>query len=840
MKRYKEGSITVFLSLILLLVLALIMTTIETARVNAANALSLRALLTGLHSVMAEYYKPLYEEYHVFGLDAGYGLKEINQDEVNKKIISYMEYTFKPDKNLTEDSINGTYLKLYGMQNILEESNLSDLQNLNNIQNLYNVQIEGIALEKLTSLLDYHGGLFEKQALEYMKYKVPADTVTDFFHNASVMEDSKKLVEILEEKEKTEEQARQLDEVILKLMEKVDGITITQKGIKMKADQVAVNEHFIKKFQKLPVSMNSSGINNEWVFGSLKSHYRDVTGEVGGIINYVDMLEGLNISIDNIHNEIMSLHQIDTSNMNREDKKAYEEQIEEAKNQLNNLIKEKNNLVGEINSKVQSIRGQINGVLTVTQEAISILSNGQSIQKGITKEIEAYENLIESNQGKIGEEFYNGLKEGVEILAGYKGTIINDSSANNEPLKYNNYDFTFMKQQLEENELILNAVSNILSISLNTSNNSFMEFINALRNFQTKMQQYNTNNLNFDYSTLTQPADSQPFFHKIKDLIQNGITGLVVEDSNSISHKALEMESLPSDLVVKESSIVNDTKELLESIDLENGSGLLNNLLFNNSTQTAVDFGEEGLNLVLYQEYLYDHFGYFSSEQKEEKALNYELEYILKGNSKDSENFSSVIMQILTIRTVLNLITLLSDGTKASEAKLLAASFVGFTGMPLLVEAVKMIILTLWALVESLVDITALLKDRAVPLFKTGKEIQTRLIEIIGVNKSLIHNKALNFKELKTSLTLKYKDYLGLFLFFEQKEKKLYRTMDLIQENLQRNYGDAFYMKNCLTGLNVTGTFKMDAKFVNIPFVNNYLREDAGGYQYKFTREYTY
>jgi hypothetical protein len=127
-----------------------------------------------------------------------------------------------------------------------------------------------------------------------------------------------------------------------------------------------------------------------------------------------------------------------------------------------------------------------------------------------------------------------------------------------------------------------------------------------------------------------------------------------------------------------------------------------------------------------------------------------------------------------------------------------------------------------------------------VPIFKTGKDIQIRLAEIMGINKSLIHKKALNFKELKTPLTFKYKDYIGLFLFFENKEMKLYRTMDLIQENIQLDFGETFYMKNCLTGLSVTGVFNMKSKFVNIPFVNSYVEGDTGGYQYTFTREYTY
>lgn len=815
----------------MLLVLAVIMTTIEGTRVNAGSALSLRALMTSLDSVMAEYYSPLYEDYHVFGLDAGYGTTEIQEDKMISNLNSYMEYTFDPVKDLTEDSINSAFLKMYGMQNILENTNL------NGIQNLYAVGIESTAIEKTTSFLEYEGELFEKQVIEYMKYKVPAETVTSFWENTSGLEDTKKSVEILKEKEKTEAKVRELDEIILKLMELTDGITITKNGIKMKSNQIDVKDYFMKKFQVIPISMNSSGVNNEWVFGSLKSHYRDVQGDINGVISNLDTINILNNRIEALHNENISLSQMDTGKMTKEEKTTYYIKVEDTNHQLDNFSKEKNTLINEINSRVKEIKLQIDGVLRVTVEALTVLENSESIQQDVTKNIEDYEELVNLNENEVSREFFNGLKEGVEILTKYKGYDEKPEDRGS----YNNYDFSAMKQQLKHNKSILNHVSNLLKISLNNSSDSLLGFRNALSNSVTNMDQYSTKQFTFDYSTLTQPEDSEPFLNEIKNLLQNGIMELVVKDYESISKKELNMDSLPSDSVENNSSAEMDVLALLGNVDLEKGLNLLDNLLSDNLTQTVTDVGEKALSLILYQEYLYDHFGYYYEiKEPEHKALDYELEYILKGNINDADNLSSVVMQILTTRTISNLITLLSDSVKSNEAKLLATSFVGFTGMPLLVETVKIIILTLWAFIESLIDIAALLTDRSVPIYKAGNDIQIKLLEIMGINKSLIHKKALNFKEIKTPLTLKYKDYIGLFLILENREMKLYRTMDLIQENLQLKVADTFYMKNCLTGLSVTGVFHMNSKFVSIPFVNSYLQEGTDGYQYTFTREYTY
>lgn len=865
-----------FLSLILLMVLAVIMTTVEAARVNAASALSFRTLTTGLDSVMAEYYAPLYKEYHVFGLDAGYGSSDINEDVINNNLIHYMEYTFQPEKELGEDSIKNAYLKLHGLQslqNIQSIEDITDIQNLQgieniydiqdlqdiediqdldrmqdiipdisdfgSIQNLYNINIESTNVKKITTLLEYNGELFEKQALEYMKYKIPIDTVTSFLNNASTVEDTSDCAEILEEQEETQAKVQALNSTILKLLEKIDGITITNKGIKIKSNQVVVKEYFVKKLQGTPVSMSSVHINNEWLFGSLKSHYRDVNGEINMVINKLEQFEAINSNIQSIEQEIALLIQVDASKMTKEEKDVYKVKLEQLEIQLSNQVSEKKTRIEEINRTIQSTRQQIDGVLKTTKEAIQILEEGQGIQQEVTKEIVAYEELVKTYEGKVDEGFYSGLAEGAEMLSQYKGS---EALAGGNQSKNSNYDFSSMIPQLRANENILNKSSNMLLASLNDSEESVAKVRMTLTNFVHCMGEYNTQNFKFDYSTLTKPEDSDPFFNQIKSLIQNGIMELVVQDTKELSNKEITSDNLPSDLIGRESTSLEDEEDLTQSIDMEKGSDLLGKLNPKQIADSAIDLGEKAINLIIYQEYLKEHFGFYNGViEEEQKALSYELEYILKGNDKDVDNLYEVVMQILSIRTILNLISLLTDTTKTNEARLLAASFVGFTGMPILVEAVKMIILTLWALVESFVDITALLMGKSVPVIKVGKGIQIQLAEIMGTNKLLIQNKAKNFKDNKTPIDLTYKDYLTLFLFWEKKEARLFRTMDVIQENLQKNYSEEFYMRNCITGLGVTGIFTMETKFIQVPFVSSYLTNyDTDGYRFTFTREYTY
>jgi hypothetical protein len=96
MKRLR-GEITVFLSLMLVVLLTLFQVLSEGVRVRNAKADGERALNLAMSSTFCEYYKPLWEEYHLFGMSAtnleerlkgymvlnkGLSLKELSVDEI--------------------------------------------------------------------------------------------------------------------------------------------------------------------------------------------------------------------------------------------------------------------------------------------------------------------------------------------------------------------------------------------------------------------------------------------------------------------------------------------------------------------------------------------------------------------------------------------------------------------------------------------------------------------------------------------------------------------------------------------------------------------------------------
>ena len=47
-------------------------------------------------SAFSDYYLPLYERYHIFGLDESYGTGSADAAMLEQKICEYMEYSLEP------------------------------------------------------------------------------------------------------------------------------------------------------------------------------------------------------------------------------------------------------------------------------------------------------------------------------------------------------------------------------------------------------------------------------------------------------------------------------------------------------------------------------------------------------------------------------------------------------------------------------------------------------------------------------------------------------------------------------------------------------------------------
>lgn len=137
----KKGSVTIYMSLMLAVLLSFFLTVIEGARSRAVSFRADCAFDLSVYSVFAEYNRQLYKEYGLFFIDTSYGEEQASLERVNRHLHYYME------KNLDKDT---TGYKLFDYTGCFVEQ----------------TEITGCSYAT-----DENGKVFQRQAVEYMKHK---------------------------------------------------------------------------------------------------------------------------------------------------------------------------------------------------------------------------------------------------------------------------------------------------------------------------------------------------------------------------------------------------------------------------------------------------------------------------------------------------------------------------------------------------------------------------------------------------------------------------------------------------------------------------------------------
>lgn len=94
-----RGSITVFFSLLLTIIVSLISAFLVSAKVSACRAQIANAADLAVYSQLAQYDSKLFDMYHLFFLDAGYGTSTLQLGKNLDGIESDLSYLFMPNKD---------------------------------------------------------------------------------------------------------------------------------------------------------------------------------------------------------------------------------------------------------------------------------------------------------------------------------------------------------------------------------------------------------------------------------------------------------------------------------------------------------------------------------------------------------------------------------------------------------------------------------------------------------------------------------------------------------------------------------------------------------------------
>lgn len=832
----ESGVITVYLALILLLILSLICTIIEGARVSTAKIYTKRALSTAMDSVWAEYYGPLWEEYHIFGYDAGAGSMGEQASSMENKLTDYMSYTFEPDSGL-------------------------DTANYPAGIELYKIRTASTSVTEQTRLMDYNGELLINEAVEYMKYHELGDGLTMLLDKASLLEAPKKVSYVYDKKLSAEEELAKSDKNILRLMELLDGIKTSKSGIKFdKRGNLISKVYFAKKLCLKPITMESVGINHKAVFDAVKEHYINPADSITRFKSKTEELITLEKQIAGLQEEISSAQaslsniqvQLQTSDDTKASKKEKQmkDALREERESIQNDIQELRSRIDGYRERIWQVRSEaetelsklehiLDELLPITEEA---LKEAEAVMENAAKSIafiKTFEDSINEYGDDLSEEVKGGFLESLNQMKQY--TSYYEGNEN----YHNLYDI------LKDNRIILMDSQRELQSALKSfQKNDTTSARENVSQVLLKLQNYHIRDLSLDYSGLViKQAKQQNPFEEIGALIESGITGLVI-DTDQISDKKMEESQLPSTWATLQQDSSNFTamiKAFLADM-MEGGDKMkMSSLLQEFNKMQGLDEGiKKGIQLIserlLFQEYLKEHFESYTAKggiQSNHKPseLDYEQEYLLAGNFSDKENLSSVVTRIVFIRMMLNFVTLLGDKSRCEEAKLMATAIVGFSGLPILISITQAALLLVWSFTESLVDTCVLLGGKSVPVLK--QKLFLTLPEIFLMNRSFLKTKAEAYKESK-QLCMSYVDYLRFFLLTKDKKELAYRSMDLIQENLGLRYEDNFSFRNCLYGFSVEAEYTVGSSFLAISFVRRAMAHKVNCFTFHSTSAYSY
>ncbi|MCD8299720.1 MAG: DUF5702 domain-containing protein [Clostridiales bacterium] len=271
----------------------------------------------------------------------------------------------------------------------------------------------------------------------------------------------------------------------------------------------------------------------------------------------------------------------------------------------------------------------------------------------------------------------------------------------------------------------------------------------------------------------------------VKNVAKNGILAIVMPDS-SFSSKAID------------SSYSTYTRSL------ETGN-------------TTVSSDDTALQSVWFYIYLDEYFN-DATEDSDDHALDYELEYMIAGKDTDQANLKAVVRKILLMREAANMLYLETHEDKKAEVTTVAGIISAAALSPGLEPLVEQGMLAAWAYAESISDVRILLEGGKVALVKTEEQWHTDLASLPST--------VMATEGKDQTKGLSYSNYLEILLASVNTDKLTCRAMDIVENNLDIKMDQMLAYAEC------DYTYQSDALFWN--FVT--LGSDSPG-AYSFTEQ---
>ena len=750
MKKDKQwnASVTIFFSLIFLLLLSFSLTFYEAAVKVARDAFELSATRLAIESFFAGYHYPLYESYHIFGRE-----KEKTEDG-----ITYM-------KNSIERDLREMTTAKKGEISLLRREGAD------------------CSVEEIIYLTEQEGIPFFQQAIDYMKYETTTDLFSIFEEKEIEEEKIQVRLQMATEKLEVDKAYAVLEEDFLKLIKLLDGVDVEKYEKYLAGKNISFEtQYFAKYFSVYTKEENAVYFEQKPIQEKKNRKYKNPIQEIDDLLLILQQWEAASEAKTNVYEKIMEIEKLE--NLLLEEKKE-KDITKERKEEITILLKEykktksllqtqREDIEKEIRAYQQSFRVQYNQFLEECKQVLKKCEETLLVLKKIEEKLivaKEKKDILEKQLEHItlleAEEIQN-WKEGLEEYSKYEVQDL--------------YNFEEMQQSVKQNKTILAYITEMEYLE---ETSSIFSIRDRLYTWKIQFQSYSLKGLMMYYGELAPATESlKDIEEKLSDLLSNGILSLFL--ISDVSKQKLEQNELVSvDLQDEQEYHFWKLDSLYEIMDL------VQSFWKNNSIEMVYES-------IVFQNYIRKHFqNYFYTTELGGGGLQYEQEYLLCGKISDDENLVQTAVRIFALRMVTQFSALLCDKEAKKQIEQTAMSIAGVTGMPALKQIAEMLFLVMWSIEEAIIDTATFFAGKEVVVYPNQESRKVMFSEILLFNKKMIKEK-LEQEQTITMKTIGYTDYLQTLLFMTERKKLCYRAMDLIQANIRVAGDTDFTIKDCI------------------------------------------
>ena len=555
-----NGTICVFLALVILLIMSLVLVFLESASHAASKSYAQMLLKTSTGSVLGEYYGPLFAEYGILAIDSGFDTKKSDSKELERRLLRYMD------------------------------------------DNVWDYTCEDIRVTEMKKLLDENGTEFMSQAAEYEKYAAPEDVLDEITSRLKSLGDQKTITKVMEKRMDIEDELAIIDKKTLELMKLIDGVNLTMGAKTSSLLGYEIEDWFIKKMFVGENTMTGTGINNPSVYARLKDRYADIVdlsstyrsalslyaGKLKALSSDMDKLEAMQTQIgvcnetikalqkqiENTAKEIAAL-QTELANLEenvpdddteQKGKEEYEQEIadlyadiDEFNEQIaenERLIADTTDIIEELNEKIMerqleigeiadSLRKVSDYTYTLLVEVESKLIRVCDIvdeiaekQEKVKPLIDDFESVLRTVGPVLSDDFKQELEETLDFMKAYVGY------GNN---KVTTTDFDAIKKTAEYDLNLLTGIDvEAYRFSGSDTYEEVTEKLGRLPKDENIFYEFSYSGFSFDYSEIQESALENKLVAEFENNVSDGYLSLFLPDNVKLSDNSMLSELLPS------------------------------------------------------------------------------------------------------------------------------------------------------------------------------------------------------------------------------------------------------------------------------------------------------